>query len=121
MYRNVNTQFETITRWQAEWNFGYSVRCIADEFLTKIAQNKSQTISIYPNPTHDIIYFSKKKNQKFTKIELTDISGNRIYLNEKTDITDANLDVSNLPKGIYFIKIYGTNDKLIKFEKIIKE
>ena len=121
MYRNVNTQFETITRWQAEWNFGYSVRCIADEFLTKIAQNKSQTISIYPNPAHDIIYFSKKKNRKITKIELTNISGKRIYLNEKTDITDTDLDISKLPKGIYLIRIYGTNDKLIKFKKIIKQ
>ncbi len=32
MYRNVNTQFETITRWQIDGNFGYSVRCLADEF-----------------------------------------------------------------------------------------
>ena len=34
MYRNVNTQFQTITRWQAQWDFGYSVRCIADEHAT---------------------------------------------------------------------------------------
>jgi len=32
MYRNVNTQFETVTRWQAEDAFGYSVRCLADDF-----------------------------------------------------------------------------------------
>ncbi|OQX75264.1 MAG: hypothetical protein B6D61_10670 [Bacteroidetes bacterium 4484_249] len=68
-----------------------------------------------------MIYFSKKKNQKITKIELTNISGKRIYLNEKTDITDTDLDISKLPKGIYLIRIYGTNDKLIKFKKIIKQ
>ncbi len=34
MYRNVNTQFETITRWQTDWNFGYQVRCLADEFIS---------------------------------------------------------------------------------------
>ena len=34
MYRNVNTQFETITRFYVDWSFGYQVRCLADEFVS---------------------------------------------------------------------------------------
>ena len=43
MYRNVNTQFTTVTRWQAEWNFGYSVRCIADEFSSSYFFEHNET------------------------------------------------------------------------------
>ncbi len=35
-YRNVCSridQLPTINRWQVDWNFGYSVRCLADEFV----------------------------------------------------------------------------------------
>ncbi|RLD58237.1 MAG: hypothetical protein DRJ05_08365 [Bacteroidetes bacterium] len=88
---------------------------------TDIKLKKPQNISIYPNPVQDIICFSKKDNQEITSVELIDISGKKIYQEGNKNFTRFSLDIGMVPKGIYIIKIYGEDNKLLKSEKIIKQ
>ena len=69
-------------------------------------------ISIYPNPTRD--YLNVSASSKVSKIEVYDISGKKV----NADFVDNKVDVQNLAKGSYLIKItdaFGTTtQKFIK-------
>lgn len=68
---------------------------------------------IYPNPTSDILNIQTE--QKISKIEILDTSGKLLKSNSGSGKT---INVSNLSKGIYLIKIYANqniiNSKFIK-------
>ena len=74
----------------------------------------TDNISIYPNPVNDILNIKSKDNQKISFV-ITDINGREII--SKTS-NDNNINVSNLKKGIYFVKITNDNSSITK--KIIK-
>ncbi|MCD9853542.1 T9SS type A sorting domain-containing protein [Epilithonimonas sp. JDS] len=59
---------------------------------------------IYPNPTSDIINI--QTDQKISKIEIFDTSGKLLKLNSGSE---KSIQVSELVKGIYLIKIYSDN------------
>ena len=74
----------------------------------------TDNISIYPNPVNDILNIKSKDNQKVSFV-IIDINGREII--SKTS-NDNNINVSNLKKGIYFVKITNDNSSITK--KIIK-
>jgi N-acetylneuraminic acid mutarotase len=84
-------------------------------FIDQIKENKNILFSIYPNPT------SSQINLLFDKIEnktilLIDILGNKI-LTQESNSNNIQLNVSNYPKGIYFVTI--TSKKGSSTQKII--
>lgn len=88
---------------------------------TGIKEEKSpqSDITIYPNPTNNstTIYLSEKENYI---IQVYDITGN-ILLNEREIKTKIyNLNLENITKGIYFIKITDSYNTSIT-KKIIKQ
>lgn len=74
--------------------------------------NKAK-ISIYPNPTKD--YLKVNSNSKITGVEIFDISGKKV----KAELKDGAVDVQNLAKGSYVIKI--TDGSGATTQKFIKE
>jgi len=76
----------------------------------------TNNIQIYPNPASDFINI-KTKNYDKTKISIFNISGELLI--NKYFINNTKLDIKNLKKGIYFIKI--ETDKEIITKKLIKE
>ncbi len=79
-------------------------------------QNQSGGISIYPNPAGDFINISiDSEADLFTReVQILDLLG---LVVSKKELTDGNnrIDISNLPRGTYFIKI---GDKVEKFVKM---
>lgn len=72
--------------------------------------------TIYPNPSHDYIFFSSAiPNEKIKSIELKNILGEKVAALENNSASD----VSELSKGIYFIVI--ETDDLQAVQKFIKE
>ena len=73
--------------------------------------NKAK-VSIYPNPTTD--YLNVSSASKISNVEVYDISGKRV----KAELVDNKVDVQNLAKGSYVIKITdgsgSTSQKFIK-------
>jgi hypothetical protein len=76
------------------------------------------TVSIYPNPSKGL--FNIKYAPQGSVIELY----NELGVNEKTVISAGDettfLDTSNLPNGIYFVRISNTDGSIISQQKIIK-
>ncbi len=70
------------------------------------------SFNIYPNPTSNFITISNI-NTSNNKLEITDITGKII---KEYKLTDSSLliNIENWAKGIYFVKIGNTIQKLIK-------
>jgi endoglucanase Acf2 len=76
---------------------------------------KLDSIKMYPNPvTHTL--FIKSGSVELNRVEIYSLLGKKL-LDIKTDLNEVN--VSQLPKGIYIVKLY-LNDSYI-INKVIKE
>ncbi len=79
-------------------------------------QNENMQVSIYPNPSNGIFTITSNKIEK-TKIEIYNSIGECILNRELTKGTD-DINLSDLPNGIYSIKLTGEN--WTEHKKIIK-
>jgi hypothetical protein len=67
---------------------------------------------VYPNPSQQFINVQLNDvTDKITKIELIDLLGKTIYVNNFYE-NKIQIPVSNLTNGTYFIKVYS-NDKVL--------
>ena len=94
-----------------------STGCIASDtvifdFTTPLSSLEENGPIIYPNPTTNILYL---KNDTYTKneIEFISMSGT---ISKKT-IIDNQIDVSDLPSGIYLISLTNANRKV--YSKVV--
>jgi len=71
---------------------------------------------VFPNPTKESVNI--KCNNNITSLQLFDVAGKLISTNT-INKSDFKLDISNKPKGVYFLKIKTENG--LFSEKIIKE
>jgi hypothetical protein len=71
-----------------------------------------ERISIYPNPTKDIINFSVP-----TTVQLYTVTGQILAAKKNVNT----LDLSNLPTGIYFLVNTDNDGQVIQRTKIVKE
>lgn len=78
--------------------------------LSEISENELDIVqvTIFPNPTSDFIHISISDKLKITDYELFDMLGNLVYEGSIT----SEITVSDLQKGIYFLKLYGNNISL---------
>jgi hypothetical protein len=83
-----------------------------------LGQNEFNMYSydIFPNPSVDFI--NVQATEIIRAYQLTDLQG-RILINQKHNAADLKLDISNQPKGVYFLRI--AFDKGSNTEKIVKE
>ena len=70
-------------------------------------------IQIYPNPVKDILIINNEHLQLINNVEICDLLGKTLSTHSTNKI-----NVSNLPKGVYLVKIY--TDKGVKVERVIK-
>ncbi len=88
--------------------------------------NIHANIAVYPNPTQDLTHIQVNSRQKLksVRIELLSLNGQKLYildkknnLNQHTFLTSINL--SNLPEGIYLVRIIINKNKAQQ-QKLIK-
>lgn len=72
----------------------------------------NHSLSIYPNPTNGIVYFSEQIN-----VQVTNALGQIIADRENVN----SIDLSNQTTGVYFISFIGKNGEIIQRSKIVKE
>lgn len=90
----------------AEYDFTSSIK---DVF------NKSSYIKVYPNPTTNKVQIEIPKEITKYSVELYDLSGRLIQLQENLDI----LDLSNYPTGMYLLNVKTKGNTY--FNKIVKQ
>lgn len=77
---------------------------------TIIREFSEKNIKIYPNPASDMLQFDLNN---IDKIEIFDINGNLKLIDKSV----RNVNITDLPSGVYFLRIY--TDKSIYIEKLI--
>ncbi len=74
-------------------------------------------ISVYPNPAVD--YFTLTVNDEtISRITINNIIGKEVLSYSRTDVNKY--DVSHLKKGIYVVRVFNHNDKLVKALRLSK-
>jgi hypothetical protein len=85
---------------------------------TDVLQIVESNITLYPNPTSGKVYVRIPQNILSSTISIYTIDGDQV-LQTKTFSALTELDIENLPSGIYIVKIV-TNDKSLVI-KILKQ
>ncbi|MDD5570646.1 MAG: T9SS type A sorting domain-containing protein [Bacteroidales bacterium] len=75
-------------------------------------------ITIYPNPATNKITIELPQPAKESTLIICSINGQELIKQQATSCR-LQVDISNLPSGIYFVKV--VNDKTVEVKKIIKE
>jgi hypothetical protein len=64
------------------------------------------TLNIYPNPANAIVNIAYPE---IKQIDIIDVNGKTILHKQGTGFNNIQLNVSNLPKGIYLVRVLGKN------------
>jgi len=81
--------------------------------LTSIEEIKDPQILIYPNPSHDG-KFNIESKKKFEKLTIHSTGGQLLLDNTVFNGNSWLVDLSTLPKGIYILKLFSSNDCITK-------
>lgn len=85
--------------------------------ITNITDNKLvQNISVFPNPTNDLITIKGSKNISGELYTVTDQSGKQV-LSGKLSNTNTTVDIRQLATGIYFFQIGEQKRETFKIVK----
>ena len=80
--------------------------------LTPLTNNE---FSVYPNPAIDVIYFENNSSKSNFSLTIFDCFGKIVLENR---INPLSVDVSHLPRGLYYARFTNDNGELVK--KFIK-
>ncbi|MDT0294560.1 T9SS type A sorting domain-containing protein [Mesonia ostreae] len=83
-----------------------------------LEKNEIQEVHLYPNPASTFISLLWKENQQAVKISIVDLNGKTIMHQTVNVSAEAQLDISTLTSGIYFIRMTtNTGSYTFKFLK----
>lgn len=100
-----------ITSWPDIDLFDSTIICSQTNSVNKIYINPS-LFTVYPNPSNGKFTVKAEGLQQANcKLTICDLLGKEIYTSFiKGQQSTADIDLSNFPKGLYFVKVYnGTN------------
>lgn len=75
-------------------------------------------VSVYPNPTSNVVNISSTINATIGKVDMTDMNG-RTVKSVNVNATEGQISVSDLATGIYMMKI--TTDQGVATKKIVRQ
>lgn len=115
---------------QLDGNEGSKLRCYSDnelgnysnnfekdcDYLTSTNAFNYESFKLYPNPCTNTLYTENTSNSGMY-LEIRNVSGT-LFLSDDLIGKNQSIDISSLPKGVYFIIITTSKGKL--FRKIIK-
>ena len=67
--------------------------------------------NLYPNPSTGVINITAVDNRDIESIQVYDLNGKLVFLDEKTYTQHHQLDLSALEPGVYFIELYSKAEK----------
>ena len=116
-YRQLHQGFSFVMNAYHDEQMGLSVRCLRNT-PAEIKEIKNPVeIQIYPNPATDKLYIHCDEIQNM-RMQLFNIVGECVLQTELNKYTNE-IDISSLLRGIYILKLTGTNRTLEK--QIIKQ
>ena len=105
-------------------NYNKSNSKLVDTKNKLIVENKESSnkeLSIYPNPTNDILHLKWKEHFNPSKIVLNDVYGKKVLeLSIINTIKNTyTLSLKSISRGVYFLSFYDNKNNLIKTQKIM--
>ncbi len=76
-------------------------------------------IVLYPNPATNFLNIKSNSSDKVKDIEFYNTLGNRVYCVNVSNLSDIKIDVSNLKKGIYLVKLNFENSNVASSKLIM--
>ncbi len=86
---------------------------ITDE-ITDIEVISETSITIYPNPTNNFISLQSKDSNPLEKVSLLDLQGKELAAYKNIKQINFQLDLSDYPSGLYFLKVETLKGSLVK-------
>ena len=90
--------------------------------LTEKSEQNTR-LEVFPNPSSDVIIIKSDLNQIIRRFRLIDNQG-RELLNKHMTIpfgrASSQLDIREVPSGVYYLQIIGENEEQIDVRKILK-
>ncbi len=115
LVRESGSQFST-----PDYQLGYGIPNLMSALSTALSIDdfeKTNTISIYPNPAKAFVYVKVPLNKNKLTITFFNVLGKRV-LQRSISATNNQIDVSSLSKGIYIINVKSKSKaKSFKFIK----
>jgi PKD repeat protein len=100
-------------------NAVYWVDVINSNFTTGILKNGINSISLFPNPTTNLLTISLPDNNiKSCTINLYDMLGEKVLGELRMENGELRIDVSTLSQGIYFLEVNMDGEKVVR--KVVK-
>ena len=110
---------ETFTGVSASWILTQGFH--QDNGIVTDIQKLDMTVSLYPNPTKDYVYLNfTASDVKIYRIELYDISGKLVLSDAMDSRFENKMDLSELKRGIYLLKISSVTGKYLITHKLEK-
>lgn len=88
------------------------VRVLYSETISVDENHLDSGINIYPNPANNVVNVKIDNYETDDMITITDVSG-RTLIAETVTNDEMKVDVSNLSKGLYIIKVGDVVDKIV--------
>ncbi|MEE4256889.1 MAG: T9SS type A sorting domain-containing protein [Bacteroidales bacterium] len=114
----ISTLSITFLNLQEDYNTSYHL-FIASLDPSAIDEQEEKIFSIYPNPCSGVLHLQYSISDiRYSKIELVDISGKIVRSIEVNDQSPGQhhqaMGVSDLPTGMYFVKVVNGNNTAVK-------
>lgn len=81
--------------------------------LTENKVKKELEMVLYPNPTKDAFRINVNNQWKNIAVSVLDVSGQTVsvrFFKTEQDLNQATIDLSNVPSGMYFVKIQSEGE-----------
>jgi hypothetical protein len=92
-----------------------NISMIKKEVTASVEDVFGDDFGIYPNPAHDVVQISSKAT--IDTVEIFDIIGKKMM--EFSDVSNNTINISNLPKGVYFVQLKSGKASITK--KLIQQ
>ena len=110
--RRIKSIYTKIYRLGESVKGGFYVRCIKDGFVG-IENIQQKNFELFPNPASTKLYLNGLKNND-ELIFISNLLGELIKTIHSDGATNVEINIENIPTGIYFIKINNISYKFIK-------
>jgi alpha-amylase len=106
--QTVDLNTSTDKCWDAGLKSGANYTAIETACLFTGVDNKAESNwRIYPNPTHDLIYFNMPAG--LDEVTLTSAVGKKLPVKPILTSGSSQIDLSGYPSGVYYISLTGPN------------
>lgn len=107
-----NNDIHYQTTWTEECDFFSSI--------SVDAHKRESLLTIYPNPTNDVLHLNISEELKNITIEVTDMQGRKVIQQSMENAKDESLIVDHLRSGVYVLHIADVQGQTLFMSKWVK-